>query len=463
MTPNASLRRFVRTFGAARDGNITIMFGFTFLFLTVIAGGTIDYVRWLDAKAKAENALDSAVLAGGRAMQVTGNMTEALAAAQLYYDRMGPKNTEGSSATFEIIEDNTVLRGKVDTTIRNLFLPVLGTAHQTIKIAAEAVIGAGGNSQTNVEVSMMLDVTGSMGGQKIVDMQAAAKDLIDIVVWNDQSQYTSKVAIAPFSPRVNTGQYTSAATGMPSSAVISGYTKYIKPCVTEREGAQAFTDAAPGANAYSRAYMANNTINTQNYTNAGTCNDPTADEQIVPLTNDKDVLKTRVDKLTANGSTAGQLGIAWAWYLISPNWANVWPSGSKPSSYSDLTTTGPGGKPKLQKIAVLMTDGVFNTYGATNFGDTSSEAVTISNNAVLLCNNMKAAGIKVYTVGFDFDGISNSTARQRAIDTMKACASRDPNDPPDNPSYFYNTTTGDDLKQAFRDIALKIATLRLRS
>ena len=60
---------------------------------------------------------------------------------------------------------------------------------------------------------MMLDVTGSMAGDKIVDLQVAAKDLIDIVVWGDQSKYTSKVALAPFAPAVNVGDYFTKITG----------------------------------------------------------------------------------------------------------------------------------------------------------------------------------------------------------------------------------------------------------
>ena len=60
---------------------------------------------------------------------------------------------------------------------------------------------------------MMLDVTGSMDGDKIVDLQAAAKDLIDIVVWGDQSKYTSRVALAPFAPAVNVGDYFTKITG----------------------------------------------------------------------------------------------------------------------------------------------------------------------------------------------------------------------------------------------------------
>ncbi len=66
-----------------------------------------------------------------------------------------------------------------------------------------------GNSAggSNVEISLMLDVTGSMCSPctKIQAVQSAAKDLIDIVVWSDQSQYYSRVALAPFAEAVNVG------------------------------------------------------------------------------------------------------------------------------------------------------------------------------------------------------------------------------------------------------------------
>lgn len=52
---------------------------------------------------------------------------------------------------------------------------------------------------------------------------------------------------------------------------------------------------------------------------------------------------------------------------------------------------------------------------------------------------MKAAGIAVYTVGFALGG------SQTAIDTLRNCAT--------SSGYFYNSTTGDELRQAFRDIA----------
>jgi hypothetical protein len=60
---------------------------------------------------------------------------------------------------------------------------------------------------------------------------------------------------------------------------------------------------------------------------------------------------------------------------------------------------------------------------------------------------MKAAGITVYTVGFDLGG------NQTAIDTLRTCAT--------SSEHFYNAKTGDELRLCFRDIALKISTLRL--
>jgi hypothetical protein len=62
---------------------------------------------------------------------------------------------------------------------------------------------------------------------------------------------------------------------------------------------------------------------------------------------------------------------------------------------------------------------------------------------------MKNTGIIVYSVGFALGG------NQLATNTLKNCAT--------STAHFYDTTTGDQLRQAFRDIALKISTLRIAS
>ncbi len=71
---------------------------------------------------------------------------------------------------------------------------------------------------------------------------------------------------------------------------------------------------------------------------------------MLPLTSNNTTLTNKIKNLEIAGSTAGQIGTAWAWYLLSPNWKSLW-TASAAQAYN------PG---KLQKIAVLMTDGEYN-------------------------------------------------------------------------------------------------------
>ena len=157
------------------------------------------------------------------------------------------------------------------------------------------------------------------------------------------------------------------------------------------------------------------------------------------------MLKRRIDKLTIAGSTAGQLGTAWAWYLLSPNWNSLFPLSSAAASYT---------AEKNKKIAVLMTDGDYNTEywnGVEAKTSNSADANYNANNglseaqAPQLCKEMKKKGIVVYTIGFQVTSAAKTLLTNCATDTK----------------HYYDATSGDALRQAFRDIALKISQLRL--
>ena len=236
-----------------------------------------------------------------------------------------------------------------------------------------------------------------------------------------------------------------------ASAGFGGFpqTYYLSDCVVERTGSQKYTDAAPKSGQYVTAHY------TQSYTTSGwgwgatkegVCTVP-AGSEVMPLSSDVDALKAKIDGLSAAGGTAGQLGTAWAWYTLSPNWSSLWPSSSTPAAY---------GTENLQKIAILMTDGEYNTqYDSNGISVNSGQYPTCSSaangcsttQARALCTNMKAKGITVYTVGFQLGG------NQTAIDTLNQCAT--------DPTKFYNAADGEQLKQAFRDIALHLSSLYL--
>ena len=161
------------------------------------------------------------------------------------------------------------------------------------------------------------------------------------------------------------------------------------------------------------------------------------------------MLKRHLDKLSVGGGTAGHLGTAWAWYMLSPNWGYLWQSASQPKPY---------GTEKLQKYAILMTDGEYNTMYCNGAQAKNSNGADINCNATngpsyqqarTLCTNMKLMGITVYTVGFALSGGTSSTSYQ----TLKQCAS--------SPDKFFNAEDGDELRLSFRAIALEVAKLSL--
>jgi Flp pilus assembly protein TadG len=437
---NAFLK--LKSFAADQSGNVGMIFGGTLLVMTAAVGGAIDYGRAVNARSQTQNALDAASLAGGRVLQTGGTTAKAVDVAKKVYTSQKATHTSVDTVAFAVpTSGGTSIVPSGTVAVGTPFLSIIGITKLSVVANAATVsgscvgpsCGAGSNAGTNIEISLMLDTTGSMQGDKLAALKVAAKDLIDITVWADQSKYTSKIALAPFSQDVNVGSYFNAVTG-----VTGNYS-----CVVERAGVNEFTDVSPAGAGNASS---NNTMVPWNQRSS--CGEST---KLVPLTADKAVLKTAIDTMTAENTTAGALGTAWAWYLLSPQWNNIFTGSSAPASYSQLTELTPENQPKLRKIAILMTDGEYNTYQQGS-GLTTAQ---ISAKAVSLCTAMKARGIQVFTIGFQ---VGTTGA---AVNTLTDCASSHVIDTGASVKSFYNAETATALQAAFRDIALQISKLRL--
>jgi len=454
------LRRLVRAMRCLKDderGAILIYFTLALLPLLAVGGAAMDLGHVFLVKQRLTNAVDSASLALGARKNLTSEQATDLVRAFI--------STRYSGALKSLAVADTATQVNVSVTVQvpMTFMQILNTQSVDVTVTATAV-----RPQGKLEIALVLDQTGSMAGDKINNLKLAAKDLIDIVVWDNQTDdYYSKVAIVPYAVGVNVGAVTALSVrGIPLlGCLLSGCVQFEFPnsqtppqqrlldisltCVSERTGTQAFTDAAPSPIALVGA----------NYPAPG---NPCPSNTIVPLTNDKTLLKSQIDLLQAGGSTAGHLGVAWGWYLLSPNWGYLWPTASQPAPYSGLAELDARGLPLLRKILILMTDGDFNTayYNGVISKDSGSGSGSASdhinfnatngsssNQAQSLCTNMKTSGILVYTIGF---GITTGTP---ASDLMRNCAT--------DPDHAYLASTGDELRQAFREIATRIASLRL--
>ena len=496
--PSGDLSRW-SNFRRDESGGVAVIFSLTAIVVLSLVGGAIDYGRAVHARYQIQEAVDSAVLAAARVWQTENDITLAQEKGLMHYNNNKPLTFSSQVSKFTPDFTANTISMEAEGEIPTPFLSMVRISSYTVGAFSQAKLQVGANAGQSVEVSLMLDVTGSMcipSCSKINDLKLAAKDFIDIVVWADQSEYTSKVALVPFANTVNVGSTAMANNvrgtlqtgscltsnnpcisllanllagllpwvfGTPatwyqfpeaSSNVCTGSTctfKVSDRCVTERTGAAAYNDDAPntaskkvGPGYLSNSNSAGNCGNNALVVNTGDAEVNT----IQPITSDKTLLKRRIDKLATNGGTAGHLGTAWAWYMLSPNWAYLWPSANQPKPY---------GADKLQKYAILMTDGEYNTMYCNGAEAKNSNGAKINCNATngqsynqarTLCTNMKAKGITVYTVGFQLGG-SNSTSYQ----TLLQCAS--------SPDKFFNAEDGTELRLSFRAIALEVAKLSL--
>ena len=218
-------------------------------------------------------------------------------------------------------------------------------------------------------------------------------------------------------------------------------------CVSERPGAPPYSDAYPTVGSYvGRAYLDSS--------------NPCPSVAVTPLSSNRVNLGKEIDKLQASGSTAGQIGIAWAWYMVSPHFASLWGEDSQPAAYDPTTTL---------KVAILMTDGEFNTPfrsgviaadAGTGSGGTNTHINENATNghpftqSLALCEAMKAQGVVVYTVGFDLGTSTGGPGIDTALEMLAACATS-----PDK--HFFKAVSGTDLKEAFKSIGRDITRLRI--
>lgn len=593
--PVRPLRPFVRE----EKGNVAMLFALACLVIFPLVGFAIDYSRVIVDQHKLQMATDAAALAAAHDSFMSADERRDIIDAHL--DHVAADL--GREITYELTQDS---EGRISLvthlTVNTTIAQFMGRESVNVKARADAVEGG-----SDIEVSLIVDITGSMSGSRITALRKAAKDLVDIVVKDTQTPYYSKLAMVPYSVAVNTGAYADAARGAVtpgktitdatwktgSSKKITGitkanpakvtsnghgfsngdtvwitsvsgmtqvnnkaftvanatsntfelsgvnsksYSKYkkngtiqecavagcevqvtanghglsnndhvviqnvkgmtqintgtnatwqvsdvttntfvlqnsvgpnystysssgtsyctvsgcqyfrfyntsnaqrlhkITTCATERTGTNAFTDVAPSTDFVGRGYLS-----TSNGCPSNT---------IIPLTSDKAMLTDEITHLSVGGSTAGHMGAAWGWYMLSPTFGSIFPSDSQPAAY---------GRPNLHKFAVFMTDGEFNSSfcqgvlskSSYNMGDRincESENGNSFAQAQQYCTGMKNSGITVYTVGFEVNSSSLRTS-------LTNCAT--------SSDYAYFPSGSAELVEVFQQIGRAINEVRL--
>ncbi len=421
----ANIIKYAKAVLRGKDGNITTSFALTLIPLMTMVGLSLDFSRVEGAANQVQYALDTAVLAAARELQENASDNDIKKQAQNFFDAsLSANKINASCDALSIIPNRTTyaIVGSVSCSQKTTLSGLIGMSELKFKKESHTQYGVG-----KLDVAFMFDTSGSMGNDKRMDdLKHAAREAVKTILKSQvKDPEDVRIAISTYATSVNVGEtYFKAVTDEDPNKTectkwkikkgkyeCKKWTQVSSTCVTGREGTQKYTDAAPGLG----AWMGYSTTS---------CNSAT----LTPLTNHQGTLISQISTLPTSGSTAGHLGIAWAWYLISPKWTSIWPAGSAPRAYDDPDTT---------KVAILMTDGEFNVDYMSN-GDSFAHAKKY-------CDAMKAENIQIYTVAFK--------APKDGQEILSYCAS--------NAGQYFNASSGDELADAYQKIATSVSDLRI--
>ncbi|MBL8582430.1 MAG: pilus assembly protein, partial [Rhizobiaceae bacterium] len=272
----------------------------------------------------------------------------------------------------------------------SLLFPVFGLPHtERVWTESGAIY-----SDKRVEVAMMLDITGSMAADKkaktdkIGDLKLAASNAVKTMLdKQDPKNPRVRVSIVPYASGVNVGGLkdtlyaeTSSSSNLPpvaggslllaktGSAALPSFSDYVsivgtafpRPdnCGTERKTKDGEPDLSSDGpdkvrtDKSGKQYFA--LVNRDDHM-SGTGLNKCPAAQVVPLTTNSKTLQDSINAFEANGYTAGAIAIQWTYYMLSPGWRDVIKKASLGDGPSDHSSK------KVSKVAILMTDGQFNT------------------------------------------------------------------------------------------------------
>lgn len=463
-------------FARHNGGAIAPIFAVGITVLALAVAITMELGRWVIAQNELQAAVDAGVLAGAARLQTNQADTDGAVQAARAVFNLNRQNSKWARYTDEQIDFE--VRGMTvvsvgDADMSTLMSDIVKRANLPLYTESEATI-----TNSDFELSLMLDVTGSMcdrapglndapcsSGSKLDAMKDAATQLVNTMLANEGLRSRVRMSLVPFSDgvRLPSTQRMRVA-GVPPAVQVyteggwvynsrrrrweyetNSYYYHPTDCVAERTGSEKYTDERPLPGQYVMTAMREGRSLLDSTPVEFGCS-PGENSIVVPLTNDKDELVSTISGLAAKGGTAGHLGTAWAWYTLSPNWKTVWPgSADNPAEYP-----APGDK-SVRKIAVLMTDGDYNNQFSSEGYRVGARAYQTPANgssddqALALCAGMKAKGIEVYTVGFE---VSNSAATM-----LRTCAT--------SSSHAFLASSGAELVRVFKGIGERVLSLHL--
>lgn len=360
-------------------GGLVAAIGLAFPVLMIAVGGIIDISMVYNLQSRLQSAADSAVLAA--ASSGSTDFVQLNDLANRYFQANAPVQDAVSNMQGTLQGDGANLQYTASLQYNTFFLKLIGQVEVDLEAIAQA------NRKTSgVEIVMILDTTGSMGfGSSWADAKAAMHEMLQSL--DDMSGGEDFYAtLVPMADRINVG--TDKASWMsvtPAPADWDG-------CFEPREQAESgFPHALSDDPAGVQAFLP--TADGYHISNLSSKSFFTCPAEILGPTDDVASIQSAVEALSLGGTGRFDVGMAWAWRLLSPRWLDQWSVAGYPSEYEDR-----------RKVVVLITDKFTAAYDfevggpdGQSFGWNQGSKRGFEH-LVHTCNKMKEDGIEIHTV-----------------------------------------------------------------
>lgn len=419
--------RFAR-FAADTRGNVAVMFALSATVLTTAVGGGIDYSRSTSIATELQAALDSGVLAAASLSQTRSaeEVVRAYVEAAIA-DHPGLLSSLALDVQSDVSFNARQVQASASLTVPTTLLGVAGINTLTVRRDASAL-----QQIRNIEISLVLDISGSMGGSKISALRDAAEEFVEVVLADNPGR--TSVSVIPYNGGVRLpsevlqGGLIDLPPGLLRQSACAEYGEEfpIEIDLTDADLPLLYWGGQPQQAGASSAFC------------------PERNEESVFLSNDRADLIDRIRELDAGGNTGLDLATAWGARALDPVWRGRLGGAfaDRPASYDDEDTI---------KVLVVMTDGAATAqirreirggrwrnvqlYSARQARDNMTEA----------CDEAEGKGVQIYTIAFQLSGTTNRNL-------MQNCASR--------PQNYYQVEDMN-IASAFSAIAADISQLRI--
>ncbi len=436
------------------------MFAGTIGMLIVGVGAALDVAGMTSQKSKMQSLSDAAVLAA-----VTSGETNYALVKKYVEASLAANNVDNLDFNWTLKIDKDTVTVEMASVYDTKMMSFVGKDDVSLGSLSEALFPV----ELPINVSLVLDRTGSMSGSNMTGLKSAAAVLVDQFADYDSD---TRVAVVPFSDYVNVGvaRRNENWIDVPADETIDYpagecYMTQPRTCTATETRTVTYTDDGVESSreqtvctatedngppveycppAYtqeikwngclgSRSGLHNKTAAYRGQRIPGVMN-VTCGEEVLELTDDMTAVKAKVDSLTASGNTYIPVGLINGWRMLDAD-----------EPFSSLSNK----EEQRKRALILMTDGkntksLSDPYANGEHNGVDEQAANDLTRE--LCDNIKSAGVDIWTVAYNFDDADTKTM-------LRSCAS--------GASQFFDASDQAALIAAFEKIGSSLFSVRL--